>query len=121
MADDDEKPTVRQELVVPGEVLELTRDDIGENETVQVIGVLAPPTGSVPPTIRTPKPPEHTPVQVGGGVIARVIDPHSVIASDDTISFPRSLLGTTRRWEMDGDITPRFIVLIRDAPEGADG
>jgi len=121
MADDDEQPWVRQELIGPGEVIELTKEDIGENETLQIIGVLATPAGSVPPRIRTPNPRGHTPVQVGGGVTAWVIDPHTVITGDDMISFPRSVLGTTHLWSAGEPTTPHFVVLMRDTPEDTGG
>lgn len=109
MADDDEQPWVRQELIGPGEVIELTKEDIGENETLQIIGVLATPAGG------------HTPVQVGGGVTAWVIDPHTVITGDDMISFPRSVLGTTHLWSAGEPTTPHFVVLMRDTPEDTGG
>lgn len=121
MADDDEQPKVRQQLIGPGEVLNLTRDDIREGETLQIVGELPTPTGSAPQGIRTPKPRGHTPVQIGGGVSAWVVDPHTVLADDDMISFPRSALGTTPLWGAGKETNPHFVVLMRDAPEDTGG
>lgn len=102
MGKDREGRPVREIEIDPGEVVELTREDIGENEIVQVIAA-------------------HTPVLVGDGVVAWLVDPHTVMTDGDMISFPRAALERTKLWAPEDDTVPQFVFLMPDAPEDADG
>lgn len=64
----DERPSGSVRYVYPGQPVSLTREDIPEGESLDIIAV-CPPT-------------EHIPGQVGIGVVGYIVNPHTALGRD---------------------------------------